>query len=66
MAQNENDQERSRANMAQLLKNARETMPANIELEQLLARITREKFLALVKEGFTEAQALDLCKTWKA
>ena len=37
-------------------------MPAQIELSILMAAITRAKYLALIKEGFSEADALYLCK----
>lgn len=39
-------------------------MPALIEHAQMQAKIRRAAYLALVAEGFTEAQALDLC--WRA
>lgn len=42
------------------------TLRANIELliegAELTARVTRAKYLALIAQGFTEAQALELCK----
>jgi hypothetical protein len=58
--------ERQQVTTAQLLKQAQENFPAQIELERYLAKLTRIKYLALVEEGFTESQALDLLKTWKA
>lgn len=58
--------ERQQVTVAQLLKKAKEDFPAQVELEQYLAKLTRIKYLALVGEGFTETQALDLLKTWKA
>lgn len=48
--------------MAQLVRDLREQMPMQIEMEQLMAKVRRAKFLALVAEGFTEGQALELCK----
>lgn len=53
--------EQERISIAQAVRNLRENMPALLEMAQLNAQITRAKYLALVKEGFTEAQALDLC-----
>lgn len=47
---------------AVLVREMRENLTAHIEYEQLSARVTREKYLSLVKNGFTETQALELCK----
>lgn len=55
--------EQQRVAFAQLLLQAREDMPAQIEYEQLKAKLTRAKYLELVAQGFTEAQALELCKS---
>lgn len=54
--------ETERAALAQAVRNLRENLPALLELDELQARLTRKKFLALVSQGFTEAQALELCK----
>lgn len=62
----DDERERSQATLAQLLKRAKEEWPMQVEMEKLVARQTRIKFLALVAEGFTETQALDLCKSWRA
>lgn len=48
--------------LATLVLELRENMIAHIEIEQLQAKLTREKYLSLVKNGFTESQALELCK----
>ncbi len=40
----------------------RRNIEVMIEYSQLKARIRRQSFLAYVKEGFTEEQALELCK----
>lgn len=39
-------------------------IPAMLEHVQLQAKVRRAAYLALVAEGFTEAQALDLC--WRS
>lgn len=44
------------------LRAMREKLPMMIEHQQLEAQITRAKFNALVKEGFTESQAIELCR----
>lgn len=56
------DEDKSRVELAQLVRRVREDIAAHIEMNQLQARITRAKYVALVKEGFSEAQALELCK----
>jgi len=56
------DEDKGRVALAQLVKDMRDNIAAHIEINQLQARITRAKYIALVKEGFTEAQALQLCK----
>jgi hypothetical protein len=54
--------EQRQLDMAQAVRNLRDSLPAQMELEVLLARVTRHKYIALLTEGFTEQQALDLCK----
>lgn len=63
---NEDKREYNRATFAQLLKQLKENMPAQLEFQQLTAKLTRAKYLALVAEGFTESQALDLCKEYRS
>lgn len=45
------------------LSDLRRMMPEIEENTVLMAQITRSKFNALVKAGFTESQAIELCKT---
>lgn len=40
----------------------RRNLPFLIEYQQLQAKVTRKKFEALVDEGFTDKQAIELCK----
>lgn len=47
---------------AQALKELRENLPAAMEAMALSAEYTRLKYLALVKQGFSEIQAIELCK----
>lgn len=43
------------------IENLRRILPEMLEHAALLAKIRRASYLALVQEGFTEAQALELC-----
>lgn len=54
--------EKQQANLAQAIKGMRENLPALMEMIVIEAMLTRKRFLALVEGGFTEAQALELCK----
>lgn len=56
------DDDKNQAAIAMGVKALRDNILAHIEFEQITARLTRAKFLALVGAGFTEQQALDLCK----
>lgn len=55
-------QDRQRAHLAQQIVELQELLPMRIDLERHGAKVTRAKFVALVAEGFTEAQAIELCK----
>lgn len=37
-------------------------LDAVLQCQEALAKLTRLKYLSLIAEGFTEAQALELCK----
>jgi len=48
--------------LQQMLRAVREELPTQLELATLASQIMRARFNAYVKEGFTEAQAIELCK----
>lgn len=50
--------DKQRAELEQLKRN----LPTHIEFLAIHAQIIRARYLALVAQGFTEAQALELCK----
>lgn len=56
------DEDKPRVALAQLVRDMRENLAAHIEVNQLQARVIRAKYVALVKEGLSESQALELCK----
>lgn len=43
------------------LEEARRNLTIAIEAAEFVAKVRRANYLALLREGFTEAQALDLC-----
>lgn len=45
------------------IRRLREDLPIQIEFYGMLSKLIRAKFEALVAEGFTEAQALELSRT---
>lgn len=53
------DLDKARLALAEL----RDSLPIQIEYVVMTAQLTRAKFNALRKEGFTEAQAIELCRT---
>ncbi|MDD5385368.1 MAG: hypothetical protein PHG89_10875 [Gallionella sp.] len=53
------------ATMKELVFQALDNLPAMLEWEKIQAKQIRAKYEALCKEGFTEQQALDLCKVWR-
>ncbi len=48
---------------AEDLRNLQRHLPHLVEHQKLVAKLTRNKFLALQAEGFTEAQALELSRS---
>lgn len=60
------EQERARAKRAQefsaALSDMLQNWPMQLELIAYQAKETRARYHAYVKEGFTEAQAIELCK----
>ena len=52
-----------KVNQAKAIKEMQENMPAMLAGLEISARYTRVKFLELRKQGFSEEQALTLCKT---
>ncbi len=54
--------EAQKVEIAKQLKQTRENLPAFIDLVKMQAQMLRIRYLALVAEGFSEAQALELCK----
>ena len=55
--------ERKRVESAQALKKLMDDIVLMQESFIALAKMTRAKYSALVAEGFTEAQAIELCKS---
>lgn len=56
------DEDSQKVVRAQLLRSVVDNWAAELEWFTLSARIARAKYLAYIKEGFTEAQAIELCK----
>lgn len=53
--------DKERMQLAQAVRDTRENMPAILESITLSARLAKAKYDALMKEGFTAEQALELC-----
>lgn len=49
-------------NLKESLRELKSGFDAFAEYLQILAKLTRIKYRALIDEGFTEAEALELCK----
>jgi hypothetical protein len=56
------DEDKAKVMRAQLMRKVTEDWAAELEWFALNAKINRAKYLAYLKEGFTEVQALELCK----
>ena len=56
------DQARENVNMKELVAQCMDQLPQQIAFQQYLAKLQRARFEELVKEGFSEAQAVELCK----
>lgn len=56
------DEDKPKVVQAQMIQYLKDNWVAHLESTALGARMTRARYLALVKEGFTEAQAIELCK----
>lgn len=48
--------------LAEASRQFKQDIPFMIEHVAMMAKLHREKYNSLIREGFTEAQALELCK----
>lgn len=55
-------EEKGQAKLAQDIKAVTDNWVAQVELQNTLAKMAMEKFRALKMAGFTERQAIELCK----
>lgn len=55
-------EDKQKVTLAQSVKELAENMPAMLELTALNAKITRKQFMALIEQGFTREEALQVCK----
>ena len=56
------DDDKKHVSLAQAIKGLTDNWAAQVEFARLRAKLMRVRYQALVAEGFTEAQALELCK----
>lgn len=45
------------------IRKLQDALPVAIAAQQVLAEVTRARYLSLIEQGFTPDQALALCKT---
>lgn len=57
-----NDEDKNRVKMAKAVRELLDNWPAHLEFIRFQAKETRARYVALMAEGFTESQAIDLCK----
>lgn len=50
-------------NLTKELRNLVENLPVMLEYQTAVAQLQRARYKALLKEGFTEEQAIELCKS---
>ncbi len=56
------DGDGKRDKLRESLRQLERDLPVLLEMQKLSAQMIRAKFESLVAEGFTETQALELCK----
>jgi hypothetical protein len=57
-----NDEEERQVGLAQAVRAINENWAGHVEFHRTMARVARVKYLALLKEGFTEEQAMQLVR----
>lgn len=56
------DEDKAKVTQAQAIKHLSDSWPMQVEGIAICARLTRAKYLAMIREGFTASEALFLCK----
>ena len=51
-----------KAKLEEVIQNIKSLVPKQLEVQRILAQVTRSKFEALLEAGFTKDEALFLCK----
>jgi hypothetical protein len=57
----QDEQERQRVALAQILKNAADNFAFTVQIIGLKAKTARARYVALKREGFETSEALQLC-----